>query len=229
MGQLFIISTPIGNLSDISLRAISTLKEADVVFSENPNTTRKLLTKYDLKCNLKKYNQHASDKVLQEIFSFLKAEKKVALVSEAGTPGISDPGSKLVSDVRENLAETIITPIPGASALSTLLSVAGIGTDKFLFLGFLPHKKGRQKVIQEIIESNYSVVLYESKHRLLKLLEELKNHGLKDRKILIGREMTKLNETFYFDLVENLEEYFKNNPVENKGEFSMVIKKAAKS
>lgn len=228
MGQIYIISTPIGNLGDISQRAISCLKEVDMVFSENPTTSRKLFLKYDINTSLRKYNQHSSSSLVKEILQFLKTDKKLALISEAGTPGISDPGSLLVSQIREVSPQTEIIPIPGASALSTLLSVAGLGVDKFLFLGFLPHKKGRQKLLKEIATCKYSVVIYESKHRFLKLLAELKEQGLADRQLVIGREMTKLNESFYINSVEFLEDYFKNNPIETKGEFSLVIKKSHK-
>ena len=225
MGQIFIISTPIGNLGDISLRAISCLKEVDIVFSENPATSKKLFLKYNINTSLRKYNQHSSQSLVKEILQFLQSDKKLALISEAGTPGISDPGSMLVSQIRQASPETKIIPIPGASALSTLLSVSGLGVDRFLFLGFLPHKKGRQKLLKEIASCKYSVLIYESKHRFLKLLSELKEQGLADREILVGREMTKLNESFYYNSVLALETYINNNPVETKGEFTVIIKK----
>ncbi len=228
MGQLFIISTPIGNLEDISFRAINCLKEVNVVFSENPATSKKLFLKYSISTRLRKYNQHSTHSLLKEILELLRSDKKLALISEAGTPGISDPGSLLISQIRQELPETEIIPIPGASALGALLSVSGLGTDKFLFLGFLPHKKGRLKLLKEIAICKYSLVLYESKHRFLKLLKELKEQGLADREVLVGREMTKLNESFYFNTVSVLEEYFINNPIETKGEFSLIIKKKHK-
>lgn len=226
MSNFFIIATPIGNLSDITYRAVETLKKVDAVFSENPRTTKKLLDYYNIKNNLYTYNQYSNEKIVEKIFSFLKEEKDIALVSEAGTPGISDPGSKIVSQVRESNLDVNIVPIPGPSALSALLSVSGLGNDRFLFLGFLPHKKGRQKILDMIVDNNYSVVLYESKHRFLKLLNELIDRGLNAREIIVGRELTKMNESIYTDNVENLLKYFEENIIEQKGEFSIIIKKS---
>ena len=226
MSNFFIIATPIGNLSDITYRAVETLKKVDAVFSENPRTTKKLLDYYNIKNNLYTYNQYSNEKIVEKIFSFLKEEKDIALVSEAGTPGISDPGSKIVSQVRESNLDVNIVPIPGPSALYALLSVSGLGNDRFLFLGFLPHKKGRQKILDMIVDNNYSVVLYESKHRFLKLLNELIDRGLNAREIIVGRELTKMNESIYTDNVENLLKYFEENIIEQKGEFSIIIKKS---
>ncbi|NCD01100.1 16S rRNA (cytidine(1402)-2'-O)-methyltransferase [bacterium] len=226
MSNFFIIATPIGNLSDITYRAVETLKKVEAVFSENPRTTKKLLDYYNIKNNLYTYNQHSNEKIVEKIFSFLKEEKDIALVSEAGTPGISDPGSKIVSQVRESDLDVNIVPIPGPSALSALLSVSGLGNDRFLFLGFLPHKKGRQKILDMIVDNDYSVVLYESKHRFLKLLNELIDRGLNAREIIVGRELTKMNESIYTDNVENLLKYFEENIIEQKGEFSIIIKKS---
>jgi 16S rRNA (cytidine1402-2'-O)-methyltransferase len=226
MAKIFIIATPIGNLSDITFRAVESLKKVEAVFSENPRTTKNLLNHYDIKNNLYTYNQHSSDKVVDKIFSFLKEGKDIALVSEAGTPGISDPGSKIVSQIRESDLEAEIVPIPGPSALSTLLSVSGLGNDRFLFLGFLPNRKGRQKILNKIIDSSYSVVLYESKHRFIKLLNELIDRKLNDRELIVGRELTKINESIYVDTVENLLNYFQKNIIKQKGEFTVIIKKS---
>ncbi len=225
MAKIFVIATPIGNLADISFRAVETLKKVEAVFSENPRTTKNLLNHYNIESRLYTYNQHSSNKVVDHIFTFLKNNKDIALVSEAGTPGISDPGSMIISQIRESDIEVDIVPIPGSSALSALLSVSGLGNDRFLFLGFLPHKKGRQKILNKVIDNEYSIVLYESKHRFIKLLQELIDRGLNDRELIIGRELTKMNESIYTDTVENLLQYFQNNIIEQKGEFTVIIKK----
>jgi 16S rRNA (cytidine1402-2'-O)-methyltransferase len=226
MGSLYIVATPIGNLEDISFRAVKVLAEVDLILAENTHTARKLLSAYDIKNNLWQYNQKSSEKQFLNICDELKAGKSLALISEAGTPGISDPGSMLVSRVLEDLPNTSIIPITGASALSAIISVAGLKMDRFCFLGFLPHKKGRQKMIKEINDNQYSIVLYESKHRLLKLLDELIEHGLDDRDLVIGRELSKIYEHIYRGRAQELKEYFLENEIEQKGEFVVVIKKA---
>lgn len=227
MGSLYIIATPIGNLDDISFRAVKVLGEVDLILAENTHTAKKLLSTYNIKTNVWQYNQKSSEKQFLNICDKLKAGKSLALISEAGTPGISDPGSMLVSRILEDLSSTKIIPITGASALSAIVSVAGLRMDRFCFLGFLPHRKGRQKMIESIKESQYSVVLYESKHRLLKLLDELSEHDLAERDLVIGRELTKIYEHIYRGKAQELKEYFLKNEVEQKGEFAVVIKKAA--
>ncbi len=224
-GQLYIIATPIGNLEDISFRALKILSQADIILAEDTRTTKKLLNKYEIKTRLESFNQHSSVNQQKRIISNLQSGQIIALVSEAGTPGVSDPGSKLVEEIRKADSDILITPIPGACALTTLISIAGIGTDKFTFLGFLPHKKGRNKALGVVKESLISVALYESKHRFLKLLQELHDINLGNRSIVVGRELTKLYETIYTDSVDNLLQYFQDNPQEVKGEFTIIIKK----
>lgn len=226
MGSLYIVATPIGNLDDISFRAVKVLSEVDLILAENTHTAKKLLSTYDIKTDVWQYNQKSSEKQFLDILNKLKKGKSLALISEAGTPGISDPGSMLVSRVLEDLSNTKIIPITGASALSAIVSVSGLKMDRFCFLGFLPHKKGRQKMIKEIKNNKYSVVLYESRHRLLKLLDELIEHDLDDRDLVIGRELTKIYEQVYRGKANELKEYFLENEVEQKGEFVVVIKKA---
>jgi len=225
MGSLYVVATPIGNLEDISFRAVKVLGEVDLILAENTHTAKKLLTTYDIKTDLWQYNQKSSEKQFLNIFDKLKAGKSLALISEAGTPGISDPGSMLVSRILEDLPNIKVIPITGASALSAIVSVAGLKMDRFCFLGFLPHRKGRQKMIKEIKDNQYSVVLYESKHRLLKLLDELSEHDLGDRDLIIGRELTKIYEHIYRGKAQELKEYFLKNELEQKGEFVVVIKK----
>jgi 16S rRNA (cytidine1402-2'-O)-methyltransferase len=225
MGTLYIVATPIGNLDDITYRAVKVLSEVDLILSENTHTAKKLLSTYEIKKDTWQYNQKSSERQFLNISDKLKTGKSLALISEAGTPGISDPGSMLVSRILEDLPETKIIAIPGASALSAIVSVAGLKMDRFCFLGFLPHKKGRQKMIKEIKENQYSVVLYESKHRLLKLLDELLEHDLGDRDLVIGRELTKMYEDIYRGKAFELKEYLIENEIEQKGEFVLIIKK----
>ena len=146
----------------------------------------------------------------------------MAFLSDAGTPNISDPGGQLVQFVRQNLPEVIIEPIPGPSAITTALSVSGIKVDKFMFLGFLPHKKGRSSMIKEVINFKYPVILYESKHRILKLLNELKGANF-SKKIMIFRELTKKHYTFYDQNLDDMYKIFEQDNDSRKGEFTVII------
>ena len=208
--KLFVVGTPIGNLEDISFRAIETFKEVDFICAENPRHTLGLLNRFNIETPVKP---------LSQAVLLLEDGKDVALVSDAGTPGISDPGSKIVSEVSELGVEII--PIPGASALVAALSVSGLKGSKFLFLGFLPLRKGRKKLIEEIIDSTMPVVFYESPHRILKVLEALPL----DREVFVARELTKIYETLYRgsvgEVLESLKSEFKGKV---KGEFVVVVK-----
>lgn len=190
MGTLSIVATPIGNLEDITLRALRTLKEADVIYAEDTRVTSKLLAKYDIKKPVFRLDEAKETIKAKEVIERLEKGENIAYVSDAGTPGISDPGSRLVKAVRE--AGQTIVAIPGPSALTAALSIAGLSAGEFVFLGFLPHKKGRQTALKGITEEKRAVVLYESPHRILKLLEELEILG--ERRIVIGRELTKMHE-----------------------------------
>ena len=193
MGTLSIIATPIGNLGDLTFRALWNLKEASVVYAEDTRVISKLLTHYGLKKSVFRLDASTETKKASEIIARLEAGEHVAYVSDAGTPGISDPGARLVGLVREQLPEAKVEAIPGPSALSAALSIAGLSTDQFLFLGFLPHKKGRQTALKKIAVSEYPVVLYESPHRVLKLLAELAMFH-RHCKVTIARELTKIHE-----------------------------------
>jgi len=193
MGTLSIVATPIGNLEDITLRALRILKEVDVIYCEDTRVTSKLLARYEIATPLKRLDANVEIERADEIMERLENGEKVAYVSDAGTPGISDPGQRLVAHIRENLPEAGIETIPGASALAAALSISGIQTDSFVFLGFLPHKKGRQTLIRGIAETERAVVLYESPHRIIKLLEEL-GSVIGDRKVAVLRELTKMHE-----------------------------------
>src|SRR3989338_1634560 len=194
--MLYIIATPIGNLADITLRALEILRSVDFILCEDTRVTKKLLEHYKIEKSLISYHQHSNLQKTERIKELLGEGRSLALVSDAGTPGISDPGGKLVEYVSKNLPAIKIVPIPGPSAVATALSISGFPTDKFLFLGFPPHKKGRQKYWQEVKSAKHTVVFYDSKYRVLKSLEELYK-VVGDREAIVCRELTKMFETIY--------------------------------
>jgi 16S rRNA (cytidine1402-2'-O)-methyltransferase len=219
-GMLYIVATPIGNLKDITLRALETLKKVDLVACEDTRITKKLLDRFEIKKPLTSFFQYSKAPKISQIIAVLKSGKNVALVTDAGTPGISDPGNRLVEAVI--LEGVAVMPIPGVSALTTLASVAGIDMQRFIFLGFPPHKKGRETFFKEIAALNYPVVYYESPHRVLKNLELLKNLTA-GKKIILGRELTKMFEEIVRGTPEEALEYFRENPKKVKGEFTIII------
>ncbi len=227
MSILRIVATPIGNLEDLTLRALRTLQESDFVLCEDTRVTRKLLDHYNVKTPTISYHQHSGDLKVDKIIALLREGKNLALVTDAGTPGISDPGGKLVSLVRTEFSESVlIESVPGVSALGAAISISGSGFDRFLFLGFLPHKKGRQTMLREIMASDYPVVLYESKHRIIKLLEELELvRGEIDLNIMVARELTKMHESFYSGSPASVLGEITSDPNNLKGEFVVLIKK----
>ena len=220
MGTLFVVATPIGNLNDITLRALKTLKEVDFVLAEDTRVTKKLLSHYDIQTPLISYHQHSKESVMEKAFQLLLKGKNLALVSDAGTPGICDPGNELIAFLLKSNQEIQIVPIPGVSDVTTLLSVAGIPTDKFLFLGYPPHKKGRKKFFEEVVASKYPVLFYESPHRIMKSLKELEvldsNFAL-----VVGRELTKKFETIYRGSSKDIQKKLEENLV--KGEFVVLV------
>jgi len=218
MGKLYIVATPIGNLDDITLRALDALKSVDLILCEDTRVTRKLLEHFDIKVPVQSYHQHSDNKKTDYILDLFKQEKNIALVSDAGTPGISDPGNELIKMINDQCPMTSIIPIPGASAMTAIASIAGISMDKFLFLGFPPHKKGRQTMFKEISQSKYPVVIYESVHRIIKTLKELQT--LHDFDIVVGRELTKKFETIYRGKISEV-----IPQIELKGEFVVIITK----
>lgn len=228
MGILRVVGTPIGNLEDISLRALRIFKESDFILCEDTRVTRKLLDNYEIKTPTISYHQHSGELKVDKILALLEEGKNLALVTDAGTPGISDPGGKLISIVREELGESVkIESVPGPSALAAAISIAGTGFDRFLFLGFLPHKKGRQTMLKEISASSYPAIVYESKHRIVKLLEELEkfNEHQAPYQLTVCRELTKMFESVYEgSAAEVLAELLKDTN-NLKGEFVVIIKK----
>lgn len=221
-GKLSMVATPIGNLEDITLRALRTLKEASVVFAEDTRVAAKLLARYDIQVSVHRLDAEVEAKIALEIIKRLEEGERVAYITDAGTPGISDPGSRLVSAVRAALPDATIEAIPGASALTAALSIAGIDATQFIFLGFLPHKKGRQTALKEIAASEYVAVLYESTHRIVKLLEELTEYA-PTRRVTILRELTKMFEEVLAGTPEQLLAALTADPNKQKGEFVVIV------
>ncbi|NCF75359.1 MAG: 16S rRNA (cytidine(1402)-2'-O)-methyltransferase [Xanthomonadaceae bacterium] len=217
--KLYIVATPIGNLEDITFRAIEILKQVDFILCEDTRVTKRLLDHYKIETPTIAYHQHSSLSKTENIIKLLYQEKNLALVTDAGTPGISDPGNKLIEKINQAHLDILIIPIPGPSALSTLVSVAGINMQKFIFLGFPPHKKGREKFFKEVANSKIPIIYYESPYRVLKNLELLKNFC--DKKVIIGREITKMFEEIIRGDIEYALKYFENKKI--KGEFTIIV------
>lgn len=217
-GSLYIVSTPIGNLKDITLRAIETLKEVDFIICEDTRVTSVLLKHYDIHKELVSMNAQTETKKIPHLIERINNGEKCAIVSDAGTPAISDPGVRLISEAIKEEIEII--PIPGASALITALAISGLPTDSFVFEGFLPLKKGRSTKLKELSTEERTIILYESTYRIEKLLKEL-NEIMPERYVVICRELTKKFEEvrrgFPKELLQNFDESI------NKGEFVVII------
>jgi len=221
-GILYIVATPIGNLADITLRALETLKSVDIILCEDTRVTKKLLDHYKISKPLISYHHHSDARKVNEIKEILKQGNNVALVTDAGTPGISDPGNELISrlTIEQSNNRTInVVPIPGPSAVTTALSISGFPTDKFLFLGFPPHKKGRQTFFQTVAKSEYTTVFYESGHRITKCLGELASVLEPNRQVVICRELTKKFETMYRGTIEEVSK----QDIDERGEFVIIV------
>jgi 16S rRNA (cytidine1402-2'-O)-methyltransferase len=221
MGILSIVATPIGNLEDITLRAIRTLKEADAIFCEDTRVTAKLLQRYEISKPFVRCDAEMEASAAKQAIEMLSEGKKIALVSDAGTPGISDPGSRLVARVREFAPDAKIEAIPGPSALTAALSIAGLEQGEFTFLGFLPHKKGRQTALKEIGASELPIVLYESPFRIVKLLEELEQFA-PGKKVSVAKELTKIHEEMLIGAPKEIATRLTDEG-KDKGEFVVII------
>jgi 16S rRNA (cytidine1402-2'-O)-methyltransferase len=244
MATLYIIGTPIGNLEDITLRALRILKEVDLILCEDTQMTRRLLDRYGIATRTESYHAQSTAGKLEHVLRLLEDGKNLALVSDAGTPGISDPGTMLVAAVRERFNATVaIVPIPGPSAVTAALSASGLPTAEFVFLGFLPHKKGRQTLFKEIAISRRTVAFYESPHRIMKTLTSLVEAlggqasitavstapttvptiAPSIRKIVIAREITKIFEEIIFVSAQEALAYFTDHPDKVRGEFTVLV------
>ncbi|MFH0853104.1 MAG: 16S rRNA (cytidine(1402)-2'-O)-methyltransferase [bacterium] len=221
-GQLYIIGTPIGNLEDLSYRAHRLLTEVDFIICEDTRVTKKLLERYHINKPLVSYHQHSKLARVDSIIARLKEGASAALVSDAGTPGISDPGNQVVAQAVGN--SLTVVPIPGPSALTSLLSVAGMPTDRFIFLGFLPHKKGREKIFNQISQSEELTGFFESPHRIIKTLGQLIK-CCPNSQLVLGRELTKKFEQIVRGTPEAVLAELTKSPETLKGEFVVLIKK----
>ena len=222
-GKLSIVATPIGNLEDMTLRALRVLKEADYVLCEDTRMTGKLLAHYEIKTTLRRYDAHTSEAAHTAILADLHAGKHLALVSDAGTPGISDPGVFLVSRVRSFAPDAIIEAIPGASALTAAFSLSGIAGNAFTFLGFVPQKKGRETFMKSLATFEHPVIFFESVHRIMKTLDALVKYLPKEAKVTIARELTKMHEEVVQGRAEEVLEYFTAHPDHVRGEFVVLV------
>lgn len=204
------------------MRALRILKEVDFVLAEDTRVTKKLFSRYDIKTPLMSYHQHSKESVMEKAFQLISEGKNLALVTDAGTPGVSDPGNELIAFLLKKNPEVKVVPIPGTSAVIALASIAGIPTDKFLFLGYPPHKKGRKKFFEEVVESKHPVLFYESPHRIIKSLKELEALD-SNLSLIVGRELTKKFETIYRGEIGDVLKTLERETV--KGEFVVVIQK----
>ena len=219
MSKLFIVPTPIGNLEDITFRAITTLKSVNLILAEDTRISLKLLNNYKIQNNVESYHMHNEHKKLISIIEKLNNGLEIALICDAGTPSISDPGFLLVRECIKNNIE--IECLPGATALIPALVNSGLPSDRFSFEGFLPVKKGRTKRLKEIVDENRTLIFYESPHRILKTLNDLSTHYNEDSRVSISRELTKMHEENFRGTIKESIEYFqKKKP---KGEFVIIL------
>ncbi len=222
MGTLYVIGTPIGNLEDISVRALRIFQDVALVVCEDTRQTMKLLNHYDIKQPLVSFHQHSKIQKVEQVSTALRGGKDVAVVTDAGTPGVSDPGGVLVAEVVAQLGDSVqVVPIPGSSALTAIISVAGIPTDRFCFLGFIPHKKGRQTMYRRIAGADETIIFYESPHRIIKTLTSLSELLDDERQLVVGRELTKKFESIYRGSAREVLDQLQQDTV--KGEFVVVV------
>ena len=219
MSKLFIVPTPIGNLGDITFRAIETLKSVDLILAEDTRTSLKLLKHYKINSKIESYHMHNEHKKADSIINKISEGNTIALISDAGTPSISDPGFLLVRECIKNNIE--VECLPGATALITALVISGLPSDKFLFEGFLPAKKGRTKRLKELSNEKKTIIFYESPHRILKTLKDFSDYFSPEKQVSVSREITKIYEnTFRGTIEESIVHFEKNKP---KGEFVIVL------
>ncbi len=213
------IPTPIGNLEDITLRAIRLLNEVDLILAEDTRVSSKLLKHFEIDTPYQSFHMHNEHKKVQSVLNQLKGGKSIALISDAGTPGISDPGFLMV---REALKEGVeVQCLPGPTALIPALVQSGIPCDRFIFEGFLPPKKGRQTRLEQMAQEERTQVFYESPHKLLKTLDQLRIHFGADRSLAVVREISKLYESTFRGTIEEGLQFFQSHPP--KGEFVIVV------
>lgn len=220
MSCLYVVSTPIGNLEDITLRALRILKEVDFMLCEDTRVTKKLLQHYNINTPTISYHEHSELSKINYILELLKEGKNLALVSDAGTPGISDPGANLIRLAIQQCNNVTITAVPGPSAAIAAASISGFPMEKFVFMGFPPHKTKRRKFFEEVSKSKYPVILYESRYRIIKSLRELQEKNL-DLEVVVCRELTKKFETVYRGNIEEVAKKIEDGNI--KGEFVVIV------
>ena len=218
-GTLYIVATPIGNLSDFSLRANETLKNVDLIACEDTRVTKKLTDRFKITTPRTSFHAHSDSRKILQLIKKLQDGESIAYVSDAGTPGVNDPGGKLVEAAFEN--EIPVSPIPGPSALTAAISVCGFPMERFQYKGFIPHKKGRVTFFRDVADASQAVIFFESTHRIAKALDQLQEHIDADRLVFIGRELTKQHETLYRGTIDEVQKALKNTSL--KGEFVIVI------
>ncbi len=222
MSKLFVVPTPIGNLEDITLRAISVLKEVDIILAEDTRNSGKLLKHFGVETKMNSYHMHNEHKIVEGIVQRISNGETMALITDAGTPAISDPGYLLV---RECIARDVdVECLPGPTAFVPSLVNSGLPSDKFFFEGFLPHKKGRQTRLKFLAQLPYTIVFYESPHRLIKTLSQIGEFFGDDRQVSVSRELTKLHEETKRGTIKEVIEYYTNNTL--KGEIVLVVGQA---
>lgn len=223
LGTLYVVATPIGNLEDITLRAIRVLKEVSLVLCEDTRHSRVLLSHHGIATKTESYHARSADSKMEQIAKRLESGEDLALISDAGTPLISDPGNPLILFLNKRFGtELKIVPIPGASALTAALSVIPVPSGRFTFIGFVPHKKGRQTAIKEMRERDDATVCYESSHRILKLLAEFEEF-FPEARVTIARELTKQFEEIISGTARELKTLLESKPEKQKGEFVVIV------
>ena len=221
-GQINIVSTPIGNLKDITLRAIETLESVDLILAEDTRTAKKLLNHFSINNTLESFNDKNEDLKNENLIKDLKEGKNIAIISDAGTPLISDPGFKLIRFAREENIK--VTPVPGCTALIAGLSASGISSDKFTFLGFLPRTKiKRRKNLRQLVHKQETLIFFESVHRIGSTIEDMKDLFGQDRKAVLCKEITKIYESFIGNNFMEITDYIKEHQDKLKGEFTIIV------
>ena len=221
-GQINIVSTPIGNLKDITLRAIETLKSVDLILAEDTRIAKKLLNHFSINNTLESFNDKNEDLKNENLIKDLKEGKNIAIISDAGTPLISDPGFKLIRSAREESIK--VTPIPGCTALIAGLSASGISSDKFTFLGFLPRTKiKRRKNLRQLVHKQETLIFFESVHRIASTIEDMKDLFGQERKAVLCKEITKIYESFIGNNFMEIADYIKEHQDKLKGEFTIIV------
>ncbi|MCW9054534.1 MAG: 16S rRNA (cytidine(1402)-2'-O)-methyltransferase [Candidatus Pacebacteria bacterium] len=221
MPKLYVVGTPIGNLKDISQRALEALGSVDLILCEDTRVTKKLLAHYGIEKPMKRMDAHIEASSAGKVTDLFESYERIALVSDAGTPTLSDPGDRLVRAARS--AGVAIEVVPGPAALTAALSVSGLPASEFTFLGFVPHKKGREKLFAEVAESTRTIVMYESPHRIMKTLSSLVTHLSSERTVVVARELTKLYESTISGTPQEVFDHFTAYEEEQRGEFVVIV------